>query len=84
MMVSKIIDEGSSPSGYVLISHGKKGCGIFFIRREIMVKYEYDFDIMIKKIRKTWSPEDFFTSYQKFNDSISRERVDTNGKIYNY
>ena len=24
-----------------------------------MVKYEYDFDIMIKKIRKTWSPEDF-------------------------
>lgn len=59
MMVSKIIDEGSSPSGYVLISHGKKGCGIFFIRREIMVKYEYDFDTMIKKIRKTWSPEDF-------------------------
>lgn len=24
-----------------------------------MVKYEYDFDIMIKKIRKIWTPEDF-------------------------
>ena len=32
---------------------------IFHGRREIMVKYEYDFDTMIKKIRKTWSPEDF-------------------------
>lgn len=31
----------------------------FFIRREIMVKYECDFDTMIKNIRKTWSPEDF-------------------------
>lgn len=35
------------------------GCGIFFVRREIMAKYNCDFDTMVKKMREIWTPEDF-------------------------
>ena len=33
--------------------------GYFLLGRNDLVKYKYDADTMIEKIRETWSPEDF-------------------------